>query len=235
MPRQPVVLFAALTLPVLAAACTVEKPTKVNVTATDTTCVASTHEAKSGEIEFIAENKGSVFTEVYLYGPGDRIMNERENIDPGQTKDFKVKVGGGDYELACKPGMIGDGIRSKFTVTGTPDPRLSEPIDCATARGRPTLPVTLDLTDTGFVGTLTDICVVAGQKVSFFVQNKGSAPHALAVFGPDGSKVGETPAIPPGQSAELPLDLTTLGDYRATDPTSDGQNPAFASTFKVIA
>ena len=235
MRHRPTKLLAPLFLALTAVvACSVETPTKVHVTATDTTCTASRSEAKSGEITFEAENKGTVFTEVYLYGPGDRIMNERENIDPGQTKDFTVKVGGGSYEIACKPGMVGDGIRTPFTVSGTPDPRLSEPIDCATARGRQQFSASVSMTDTGFAVPLTDICVVKGQAVSFLIENTGSAPHVFAVLAPDGSKLGESSSIAPGGSAELKLSFTTIGTYRAIDPTGDNRQKGFETSFTVI-
>ena len=58
--------------------------------------------------------------EFYLYAEGDRIMGEVENIGPGLTREFLVEVTeGGAYETACKPGMVGDGIRNAFTVTGS--------------------------------------------------------------------------------------------------------------------
>jgi iron uptake system component EfeO len=65
-------------------------------------------------------NGGNKVTEFYLYGTGDRIMGEVENIGPGLTRQLIVEVpDGGTYTTACKPGMIGDGIRAPFNVTGT--------------------------------------------------------------------------------------------------------------------
>ena len=47
-------------------------------------------------------------------------MGEVENIGPGLTRQLIVEVpDGGSYTTACKPGMVGDGIRAPFTVTGT--------------------------------------------------------------------------------------------------------------------
>lgn len=54
-----------------------------------------------------------------LYGTGDRIMGEVENVGPGLTRRLIVEVpDGGTYTTACKPGMVGDGIRAPFAVTG---------------------------------------------------------------------------------------------------------------------
>jgi iron uptake system component EfeO len=47
-------------------------------------------------------------------------MGEVENVGPGLTRQLIVEVpDGGTYTTACKPGMVGDGIRTPFTVTGT--------------------------------------------------------------------------------------------------------------------
>ena len=46
-------------------------------------------------------------------------MGEVENIGPGTSRDFTVDLGAGTYEVACKPGQTGDGIRTEITVTGT--------------------------------------------------------------------------------------------------------------------
>ncbi|MBK1783253.1 peptidase M75 family protein [Prauserella sp. ASG 168] len=92
----------------------------IAVTATDSACEVATTSAKAGKITFEVTNNGSQVTEFYLYGPGDRIMGEVENIAPGLTRRLIVDVrDGGDYQTACKPGMKGEGIRGDFTVTGT--------------------------------------------------------------------------------------------------------------------
>ena len=38
-------------------------------------------------------------------------MGEVENIAPGLSRDLHVELPAGTYETACKPGMIGKGIR----------------------------------------------------------------------------------------------------------------------------
>ncbi|MEO6790578.1 MAG: iron uptake system protein EfeO [Ornithinibacter sp.] len=91
----------------------------VTVTATDTTCEVSRTQADAGTIQFEVTNTGSKINEFYVYGEGDRILGEVENISPGLTRSFHVEVAEpGTYQTACKPGMVGDGIRADFTVTG---------------------------------------------------------------------------------------------------------------------
>jgi iron uptake system component EfeO len=45
-------------------------------------------------------------------------MAEVENIAPGLSRELLAELPAGTYEAACKPGMIGDGIRTTLTVTG---------------------------------------------------------------------------------------------------------------------
>jgi len=91
----------------------------ITVRAADTACQVSTGEAPAGTITFNITNGGNKVTEFYLYGQGDRILGEVENIGPGLSRQLIVEVpDGGTYTTACKPGMVGDGIRAPFTVTG---------------------------------------------------------------------------------------------------------------------
>ena len=92
----------------------------IAVTASDDACEVAVDEAEAGTISFTVTNTGTKVNEFYLYAEGDRIMGEVENIGPGLTREFLVEVTeGGEYETACKPGMVGDGIRNAFTVTGS--------------------------------------------------------------------------------------------------------------------
>ena len=91
----------------------------IEVTASDTSCEVARSEAPAGTVEFTVTNTGSKVNEFYVYAEGDRIMGEVENIGPGLIRSFHVELAEpGSYETACKPGMVGDGIRAPFTVTG---------------------------------------------------------------------------------------------------------------------
>jgi iron uptake system component EfeO len=91
----------------------------ITVEASDTSCKVARSEAAAGTIEFTVRNTGSKVNEFYVYGDGDQIIGEVENITPGLTRSFHVEVASpGTYQTACKPGMKGKGIRADFTVTG---------------------------------------------------------------------------------------------------------------------
>ncbi|HEY3710513.1 MAG TPA: iron uptake system protein EfeO [Amycolatopsis sp.] len=91
----------------------------IKVEASDTSCAVAASTASAGNLTFEITNKGSKVTEFYLYAEGDRIMGEVENIAPGLNRRLIVEVpDAGKYQTACKPGMVGNGIRGDFTVTG---------------------------------------------------------------------------------------------------------------------
>ncbi|WP_456847535.1 iron uptake system protein EfeO [Cellulomonas sp. P5_C6] len=118
--------LAALLLPLVAACVPNDASTPgasgsaggLTVTSTDTTCDVSATEAASGTVRFSVTNAGDDVTEFYLLGDdGLRVVAEVENVGPGLSRDLIAQVKPGTYYTACKPGMVGDGIRAEFTVT----------------------------------------------------------------------------------------------------------------------
>lgn len=118
-------LFSAAALPLALTACT-EKETPVAtgggdiiVDANDSSCDVGATSAQTGSSTFQVTNNGSKVTEFYVYGEGDRVMGEIENIGPGVSRQLIVALPEpATYQTACKPGMVGDGIRGDFVVTG---------------------------------------------------------------------------------------------------------------------
>ena len=82
------------------------------VKASDKTCEVATSTLAAGRQTFAVTNKGSDITEVYVYATGDRVVGEVENIGPSTKRNLTVDLVPGDYQVACKPGMVGNGIRS---------------------------------------------------------------------------------------------------------------------------
>ncbi|GJF10226.1 hypothetical protein NGTWS0302_14950 [Mycolicibacterium cyprinidarum] len=96
-----------------------QTPSEVTVEASDETCELSGTEGKTGANTFVITNNGTKVTEFYVYDEGERVMGEVENVSPGLQRKLIVQLTQpGTYTTACKPGMIGDGIRGDFTVTG---------------------------------------------------------------------------------------------------------------------
>ncbi|MFF0742632.1 iron uptake system protein EfeO [Streptomyces sp. NPDC004111] len=90
----------------------------IQVVAKDDSCAVSKKAFPAGKVELAVENKGTKVTEVYVLFPDGRILTERENIGPGTKADLTAEVKAGAYEITCKPGMKGDGIRQKVVATG---------------------------------------------------------------------------------------------------------------------
>ncbi|MFJ6437661.1 iron uptake system protein EfeO [Streptomyces sp. NPDC091416] len=108
----------------------------VQVVAKDDSCDVSKTKLPAGHVELAVENKGSKVTEVYVLFPDDRIVAERENIGPGTKATITAEIKAGSYEIACKPGMKGHGIRQKIDVSGGKTAKRSPEMDRAVAAYR---------------------------------------------------------------------------------------------------
>ncbi|MGW4729687.1 iron uptake system protein EfeO [Streptomyces shenzhenensis] len=121
-------------------ACTAKSDAKdgnaIQVTAADSTCDTSTKSVPAGQVTLQIENKGSRATEVEILFPDDRIVSEKENIGPGTKYTLTAEVKAGSYEIACRPGMKGHGVRQKLTVTGGSTAKRDPKLDKAVAEYR---------------------------------------------------------------------------------------------------
>ncbi|WP_318203842.1 iron uptake system protein EfeO [Streptomyces sp. SCL15-4] len=139
---RPTVIAAATVAALTAlSACTSKSDAKdgdaIQVTAADSTCDTSSKSVPAGQVTLKIENKGSRATEVEILFPDDRIVSEKENIGPGTKYTLTAEVKAGSYEIACRPGMKGHGVRQKLTVTGAGSAAGRDPkLDTAVARYR---------------------------------------------------------------------------------------------------
>jgi iron uptake system component EfeO len=90
----------------------------IAVKAGDKNCDVADTTLEAGRHTFQVSNTASQVTEVYVYAAGDRIMGEVENIGPATKRNLIVDLPAGSYQVACKPGMVGNGNRTALTVTG---------------------------------------------------------------------------------------------------------------------
>jgi iron uptake system component EfeO len=97
----------------------------IPVKAGESSCEVQRTSLPAGTHTFAVTNTGTQVTEFYVYAPGDRIMGEVENIGPALTRNLTVELPAGQYQTACKPGQVGQGIRGALTVSGSA-PALSE-------------------------------------------------------------------------------------------------------------
>jgi iron uptake system component EfeO len=111
-----VVLAAGLSLAACAGGDAPVAAEQLAVTSSDDVCTIDDDRVAAGPVTLTVVNEGDQVTEVYVYGDGDAIVGEKEDITPGSSADFTVELEPGRFEIVCKPGQTGDGIRTELTV-----------------------------------------------------------------------------------------------------------------------
>lgn len=201
---------------------------KATVKAGNTTCDVSDTSFAAGKVAFDVQNTGSDVTEVYVYGKGDggtydKIVGEVENIAPGTSRDLDVNVGGGEYEVACKPGQKGDGIRTEIHVTGAGTTGSEAAYDRE---------VEVQAGDFAFKG-LEGFTAKAGEKIEFKLENEGKVTHNLTIFDGSGKEVGEVADVAPGKDGEAVVDLDAAGTYTYKCTIGSHAEQGMTGTFTV--
>lgn len=136
--RAVALMIAVIAGPAVLAACTDKTEASegdIAVTTTDDSCDLATSDAETGNVSFNVTNNGNKITEFYVYGNNNRVLGEVENIGPGLTGKLTVEiVEPGTYQTACKPGMVGTGIRKDLKVTGETKEKAKAPADVEQAK-----------------------------------------------------------------------------------------------------
>ncbi|MGW4154741.1 hypothetical protein ACWEDF_16470 [Micromonospora chersina] len=173
------------------------KGSQVPVTATDTSCEVTTTLFNPGAVTFTVTNRGQQATGVYLYGREDagftKVVAETAEVAPGKTGDLRATLATGLYEVACKPGRKGDGVRTRITVSddGTVASAAAE-----TAYDRE---VAVELTGAGITGA-DGLIAEPGEKIALRVTNKTTGARTLHVLDPDAKPAAEIKVEPSGKA-----------------------------------
>jgi uncharacterized cupredoxin-like copper-binding protein len=195
----------------------------IDVTASNEECDVAKTDLPAGSSTFAVKNDGDDVTEVYVYGEGDEVKGEVENIGPGTQRNLTVDLTAGDYEVACKPGMEGDGIRTKISVTGAGGKATAEP----------TKTVTIEAMDYSY-GGLEGMTFTKGETVEFRLHNEApEEKHELEIFGPDGDALGEVGPTKPGATGHVVITLSEAGTYRLNCGIDDHSDKGMKGTFTV--
>lgn len=202
----------------------------ITVTASDTACELSATSAQAGTVTFDISNAGSKVNEFYVYAAGDRIVSEVENITPGLKRQLKVEITDpGTFTTACKPGMVGDGIRAPLTVTG--DEASGEAEEAVYDRE-----IEIEVASSGEVSTVaaSSLAGTVGEKIEFKLENESDTEHYLVLSGPDGAKVDEAEAGP-DSVAEFIAELSVEGDHTISVYPEDAEDKTVDQTLSVTA
>jgi uncharacterized cupredoxin-like copper-binding protein len=201
-------LLCVLAAPVLAACGDSDTASvSVAVEASDDACKVGVSVLEAGPVTFEVTNKGSKVTEVYVYGEqgGEftKVISEVENIGPGTSRDMSVDLGGGTYEIACKPGQTGDGIRQKITVSG----------DAAGDTGEPAYDREIEMTiAAGGLTGLDGAGAKADETIEFKLQNDTDGSRELEIVDPSGKVVAEV-EVDKGAEGEVIVELEDAGTW----------------------
>ena len=184
--------------------------TDVAVSAKDDACEVSDTSLDAGTHTFAITNDGSKVTEVYVYGESGngeftKVVSEVENIGPGTSRDMTVSLAAGTYEVACKPGQQGDGIRAKVTVSGDGG---SGAASSSAAYDRE---IELTVDDRGLHG-LEPATATKGERVEVKLENETAATRTLEVVGPAGNVAVEV-EVPAGTNGEAVVELSETGAW----------------------
>jgi iron uptake system component EfeO len=182
----------------------------VAVTAKDDACTLSQTELPAGSTTFAVTNDGSKVTEVYVYAKsGDaftKVLSEVENIGPGTSRDLDVDLSAGSYEVACKPGQKGDGIRQKITVTGA-----SAGSDASGSSASYHRELELSVDDSGLTG-LDPATAHQGERIEFKLENETDGTRTFELKDPAG-KVATEFDVPAGRQGEAVVELAGTGAW----------------------
>jgi iron uptake system component EfeO len=217
-PRILVAGTLMLAMPLTLAACSSSSDagagdaggSSIGVAASDSACELSESTAPAGTTAFAVTNNGDQVTEVYVYAETEdgsgftTVVAEVENIGPGTSRDMTAELVAGTYEVACKPGQTGDGIRATLTVTGGASATASP----AAAAREIALAIDASNALTGVEGQSATV----GETVEFEVTNGATAERVFEVKRPDGSVAGEI-EIAAGTTAGLAVETTAAGDW----------------------
>ena len=218
-----VTLGAAVVIGAAACSSSADSKDAIAVKSTDSKCVVAKTDLAAGPVTFRVTNGGSDVTEVYVYTQSDEIEGEVENIGPGTSRNLNVNLAAGSYEVACKPGQKGDGIRTPITVSGAGGKKAPTP----------TASVAVNATDYEFAG-LSDATFAAGDVVEFTMQNDAPAEeHELEIFGPNGKALGEVGPTKPGATGRVVLEVDVPGTYRVVCGIDDHEAKGMVDTFTV--
>jgi plastocyanin len=138
-----------------------------------------------------------------------------------------VTLSAGEYELACKPGQKGNGIRTKLVVTGTAAAPSTSASTAAFDRE-----IEFKTEDYKYEG-LEGFAAKVGEKIEFKLENEGAHQHELEITGPDGVVIGEVPPVDPGSTGEAIIEFVTPGTYTYKSGVADDADRGMKGSFVV--
>lgn len=193
--------------------------TKVKIEVTDDGCTATPASIPAGPVTFEVTNaNANKVTEAELLGKGGGIIGEKENLTPGLSGTFSLRLDAGSYTIYCPNAKT---EKSAFTVTGgagqpSRDPAVQAALDQAVAGYKQ------------YVIAEVDKLVPATKKFTDAVR-AGDIPGAEAAYAPARYYYEEVEPV-----AESFGDLDPEIDARIDDVEDPGQWTGFHRLEKAL-
>ena len=168
-------------------------PTTSRSTATDNACDVATTSSPAGTHRFTVTNEGTRSPSSTSTPTATGSSARSRTSPPAWPRSCSSTSRPATYEAACKPGMVGDGIRHELTVTGT-SRRRSRRRGAAGGRSRTTRPT---------CGRRSPTC------------SEQTAQFAAAITAED---VAKAQGALPGRPAPLRADRAGRGELRRPRP-----------------
>ncbi len=225
MPRHNRLLTSVLVaLTLSAVACSTDSAdTVTSVRGTDDGCLIADSELPAGRIEFGFVNEASDVNELYVLRENGDVVNEVENVTTGTQRSLTLDLSAGEYRLVCKPGQVGEGFASTFTVVGAGGEEVADADRTIEFEAVDFTYNDLDLSD-----------VVVGETIRFEMTNRGGQDHEFEVLDPRGEGIGEVGATKPGAVGGATITFTEPGTYTYVcvliDPATDKEHVELGMT-----
>ena len=223
-PRVRSSAVALVALAIGAVGCSSSSGKTIAVTSTNTACVPARTRLDAGKLTFEVTNKGKQTAELYVFGEGDKVISEVENVGPGTSRTLTVDLAAGSYQLGCKPGQKGNGIRADITVVGKGG---------SVQAGSKAANRDVELTAVDYSFDLNDPGIKAGETILFEMKNAGHQPHDFEVFTPDNKVLGQIDQTDPGKTGKATLTFDKPGRYRYICDVADHQSRGMKGSFTV--
>lgn len=194
----------------------------VAVSGTNDECIPETNRIPAGKVTFEFTNKADDVNELYVLTSDGGVVGEVENVTTGTSRQLNADLKAGTYELACKPGMVGDGIRTVITVTGKG----------GSAAPIPDRSISFDAVDFAYP-TFEPGDIRSGQTIEFDMKNEGTEEHEFEVKTPSGAVLGEIGPTKVGASGKVALTFPEAGTYTYVCGIDGHEAKGMKGSFKV--
>jgi iron uptake system component EfeO len=119
LPTRPLIAGAIVVLALAGCVPNAQPGGALTVAISDDACDVSAPTAAAGDVTFSLTNSGTDVNEFYVLAEDQQqVVGEKEDIVPGATTDFTIRLDPGTYYTGCKFQQVGELVGlAEFTVS----------------------------------------------------------------------------------------------------------------------